>query len=555
MSTVLRLLLLLLLSLATPITARNKIVTVKHGALGDEEESFLGIGFDLLANLKDNNITRSSAFFNEVYGKRLLEVRPGFVRMDPEVNRGDDVGGLNATLYILNRSNTSIYFTTFAPPYINYTKNFEGLQNYGMRVGQTLKQRLAVAPTARYYCWTNELSLCLPWDCNWGSLVREKRFDIWQAYHEAMYKGLVAAGIENQIGLLATDASPTYNWVTMNWAMSAVDNITAVYGGHHYPNNFSAKSNGLYKFWLGQVNGMAGRVQEATGKKFLIGETGGPQWTNTHTNKSRYGCDIWDGCAWFDTPEEPYGALQLVEQAIGAINGNAISMGWWTFFSQYIEPGVQYAKCNDWGTSRWNGTDTRPRMHYAVTGLVSRYFHGPACKVEVTTDNELIRVATIGSMADSWWSTAVVSRDNATTTMNMTIPIQSSKPIRVYSYSVDLPLVSNDFGDLPPASKVMNVSEEHELSVQLPPFSITIFTTNYNIATVPQVGDVQVSRINATLVSVHWTAIPDPTIFYYRVYLNGTQIRSTMNDNINATSSIEETFSVRAVDMWGNEGL
>lgn len=50
------------------------------------ERDFMGIGFNLILAHDPNVTNPGSTFYDEVYGKRLREVRPGFVRMNPAIN-------------------------------------------------------------------------------------------------------------------------------------------------------------------------------------------------------------------------------------------------------------------------------------------------------------------------------------------------------------------------------------------------------------------------------------------------------------------------------------
>ena len=87
-------------------------VTVTNDTL---QGNFLGIGFDLLPQWSE----MPEVWFNEVYGKRLAEFRPGFVRTDPSGGNGTPAAiHLGRTLPVLERGGSTILFTTFSPPYI-----------------------------------------------------------------------------------------------------------------------------------------------------------------------------------------------------------------------------------------------------------------------------------------------------------------------------------------------------------------------------------------------------------------------------------------------------
>eukprot|EP00041_Stephanoeca_diplocostata_P032755 m.1058478 g.1058478 ORF g.1058478 m.1058478 type:complete len:608 (+) comp24207_c0_seq5:146-1969(+) len=547
------------------------------------EPDFMGIGFNLILAADPNITLPNTTFFNEVYAKRLREARPGFARLNPAIDYSTRANrSVMAVLKELDSIGTSVYMTTFSPPYINITNNMAGLNEYGDKVAKVLDAYLELAPNAvKFYCWTNELSLCLPWDCNWGSLIREKRFDIWGAYYTAIYQALVrrnSSMLTDGRGLLATDASPVNYWWTIDWALGNVKNETAIYGGHHYPNNYTARDTGFYDFWLGSIGPMSRKTKHAAGKRFVIGETGGPQYTNTHKDQSKNGCDFYDGCAWFDTPDEPYGMLQLVEQAIGALNGGAAALSWWTFFSEHFEPGVHYKRCNDWGASRWNGTDTRPRMHYDALGQVSRAFLGPAAALQVATSDPLVRVGCVGKNASTGngdgdsaafraWSCVVSNRRASATSVAVTLPtilLGAGQRLRSYTSSAaDVAENINAFGDLHPPRFERDLAATGTFTDVVPAYSVTVYTTDFRPDVPAPVADVSTHKSadgDDTYV-VTWTPNPlHDRVAYYRVFSGcgatagaaGEQLRSTID--VTATVQMRDcaTATVVAVNIWGN---
>lgn len=191
------------------------------------EEDFMGIGFNLILAADPNITLPNTTFFKEIYAKRLREIRPGFARLNPAIDYSTRANrSVMAVLKELDAMGTSVYMTTFSPPYINITNNVAGLHKYADKVTTVLDAYLELAPNAvKFYCWTNELLLCLPWDCSWGSLIREKRFDIWGAYYTAIYRALErrnSSMLTDGRGLLATDASPTNYWWTIDWALGTI---------------------------------------------------------------------------------------------------------------------------------------------------------------------------------------------------------------------------------------------------------------------------------------------------------------------------------------------
>ena len=50
--------------------------------------------------------------------------------------------------------------------------------------------------------------------------------------------------------LLATDASPVSYWNSLQWAADNMDDITDVYGGHHYATRQPADDLEFYSWFL-----------------------------------------------------------------------------------------------------------------------------------------------------------------------------------------------------------------------------------------------------------------------------------------------------------------
>ena len=81
------------------------------------------------------------------------------------------------------------------------------------------------------------------------------------------------------ISLLATDSSPIEYWHTIQWASENMDNITGIYGGHHYINNYDLFDNSFYKFFLDKMKWGAD-LAKSKNKRFIVGEFGAKQNSN-----------------------------------------------------------------------------------------------------------------------------------------------------------------------------------------------------------------------------------------------------------------------------------
>ena len=129
----------------------------------------------------------------------------------------------------------------------------------------------------KYYCMTNELTLT-EWGSMWKDLPRFK------SYHQAIFDELKARKLD--IGLLATDASPAGRWDTIEWAAKNMDDITAVYGGHHYIEEYAPDDEQFYPWFLGKMQWGAGLARQH-GKGFIMGEFGGRPGSHT-VGKKRF---------------------------------------------------------------------------------------------------------------------------------------------------------------------------------------------------------------------------------------------------------------------------
>ena len=145
------------------------------------------------------------------------------------------------------------------------------------------------ATNIKTYCMTNELSLG-----QWGNLIND--LPKFKDYHAELFRAFRERDIE--IRLLATDASPVERWNSIEWAAENMDDVTGVYGGHHYVNNYDLEDPEFYPWFFGKLKWAAG-VARAKGKNFILGEFGCKQDGRTVHGIHR------DTCAYWDTPREP----------------------------------------------------------------------------------------------------------------------------------------------------------------------------------------------------------------------------------------------------------
>jgi hypothetical protein len=182
-----------------------------------------------------------------------------------------------------------------------------------------------------------------------------------------------------------------------------MDDITEIYGGHHYFNEHDPSDPAFYPWLLEKLRWGVG-VGRAKGKDFVLGEFGCAQ-----DGRVIDGCKR-DVCIHFGTDKEPLVGIQLAEAAIAALNAGVYALGNWTFTDYPAAYSERYV--NRWGSFEWEG-EHRPRAHYHAYGLLTRYFRGPAAAFAVESDNLLVRAGAVRHEPGGTWSIAVVNRGDA----------------------------------------------------------------------------------------------------------------------------------------------
>lgn len=509
-------------------------------------KQFVGTGFNTEMFL---DITTDD-FFEQVTAKRWRELNAGFARMGhswtpgkPGVRNSKALNALaGQLLYMKKNTDTVAYVTTGG---LKDTVSKEDNIAYARSVVDDLEYLLNKGATnLKYYCCTNELSLD-----QWADLRNDlPRFKDYQQY---IYNELAKRGLD--VKLLATDASPITYWGTIEWAAQHMNNITGVYGGHHYINDHAPDDLNFYD-WFKSKCAWAVGIARSKGKDFILGEFGPAQW-----QELKYEIR-WDTCKYFGTPAEPLAGLQLAEAAIAAINAGVYGMGYWTFMDFPDEEGR--GTINHWGAFKWMTNNAVTRTPYYSYGLLTKFFHGPATVFEVMTGNNLLRATALQREGDESWSIAVVNRDARDVPVTISLPGSNRKSaFRKYVYDVHNVPVTED-GDLQePAGKF--TLRGGRLSDTLKGTSLTLYTTAYNEKPPAPVTGLEVKRIHDTRLAgwptpanlVKWTPSTAPDFCYYRVYHNGVRIGSTVvNEFIDAgpTIATQSGYSIVAVDRSGN---
>lgn len=500
---------------------------------------YMGVGFHTFHHIFE--WTREE--LDEHVIKSWRELNASFVRVND--NHGWDRAKLDEVAshlrYLQDDTNATIYLTTWDPPDVT---GEEALKQYARETVDRIEYlvRDKGLHNIRYYCMTNELSLS-----GWGKLAGDlPRF---RAYHQALFDELKARGLD--VGLLATDASPVDWWWTIEWATRNMDDITAIYGGHHYINDRPLDDERFYPWWVERTTWGAG-LARAQGKDFVLGEFGAKQ------DGSQVRGKLNDACIYWDTPQEKYVAIQLAEAIIGATNAGIAAMGYWTFMDFPEDWNPSYR--NKWGTFRCDDGDFSTRDIYYGLGLLTRFFRGPGVSYEVRCDDPRLRVAALRGEAGSW-SIAVVSRNRGPAPLELTFQGDApARPLRRYVYDPEH-VPQNPFGDMQGPSGTVAL-EAGRLRDTVMPGTLTVYTTACDDEAPAPVRGLTVTPGEGA-VALTWEATPERDLCYYRVYRLETenaapdlanQIASTV-----ATHYVDRNagdapghYAVVAVDYSGN---
>lgn len=479
--------------------------------------------------------TATKEFFDQVLSKRWRELNPSFARIMLHRGRSQDANPLarlvQQLLFLKQATATEVYLTGG----LRDVPEGEQRQAWAKSIVDELSSLLkAGATNVKFYCSTNELSLH-----GWASL--RKDLPAFRGYHAALFEEMRKQALP--IKLLATDASPINNWDTIEWATRNMDEITGVYGGHHYANEFAPGDLKFYD-WFKEKCAWAAGIAKAKGKDFVLGEFGPGQYM-----QSRWGVR-WDTAEFYDTPLEPQGGLQLAEAALAAINGGVYAMGYWTF-TDYPDQGGA-GGINQWGLFKWMTNDAVTRAPYYAYGLLTKFFRGPAAVHQLKTEGALLRAAAVRNEQSNAWSIAIINRETRGVPVSITLSEDPGKPFRKYVYDTAKVPVTED-GDLQEPSGKLK-ARDGKLTDTIPPSSLVVYTTAYDDEPPAPVRGLQADIPRGTTV-LRWEAGAEKDLCYYRIYHNNARIGSTTaTEFVDAgpTRRRPGDYSVVAVDQSGN---
>jgi hypothetical protein len=502
---------------------------------------FGGVGFHFYAHYHDD----TKEHFEQVITKRWRELNPSFVRMNDLWDWDKEVWDRMAT-YILffKTTGTEVYTTTWNP---KDTKEGKDRTDYAKRIVDNLEYlvRQKGATNLKYYCMTNELTLN-----EWGAL----RDDIlkFKDYHNELYKEIKARKLDIQ--LLATDASPIDRWGTIEWATENMDDITGVYGGHHYINQYKPEDEAFYPWFLSKMKWGAGMAKKKN-KNFIIGEFGSEQDGRIINGKKM------DTCIYWDTGREPLVGIQLSEAVIAALNGGIYALGYWTFSD--LPDYYRQDYINKWGLFKWSGKDYSTRATYYAYGLLTKFFRGPAAVFKVSSDNGLLRVAAVSHNDAGTYSIAIVNRNTNDVPVNINLKTLSAK-FRKYVYDPqNIPW--SPFGDLQGPSYRVTM-KDGLLTDTVGAGTLTVYTTAFDEQPPAAVKNIIVEKNSEGRNLIRWQQNTEADFCYYRIFRSTkkgfvpgaqTRIGSTIAaEFIDETTSdnVRYYYKVIAVDQSGNAG-
>jgi hypothetical protein len=517
------------------VTVRTR--KVAHPAFG-------GVGFHAF----QHSFHASREEMDQVIYKRWRELNPSFVRVNDEWNwdraRWDQAA---EHLRRMKETGAQVYVTTWNPA---EARTPEARAEYAKKVADNLEYLVKTKglTNIRYYCMTNELSLN-----GWGALRSD--LPLFKAYHEALYREFQRRNLK--IGLLATDASPIDFWWTIEWAAQNMDSITAVYGGHHYINDYPLEDERFYPWFLSKLEWGAG-IARSRGKNFILGEFGAKQDGRTVNGV------LMDACIYWDTPQEPLVGLQVSEATIAAMNAGVYSLGYWTYMDFPDDYSRTYK--NKWGLFKCSGEDRSTRSLYYAYGLLTKFFRGPATVFRVECSDPRLRVAAIQHHGSKTWSIAVVNRNRYAVPLQLTIdgaPVNGR--FRKYVYDPQS-VPQNPFGDLQPPSGTA-IFLNGKMTDRVGGYSLAVYTSAYDDRAPAPVQGVVVDLPSASGTRIRWQANREPDLCYYRIYRGDTpDFKANLSTQIGVTVATEfvdrsasdgpkRYYRVRAVDQSGNVSL
>ena len=507
-------------------------------------DRFGGVGFHVFDHVHNG----PKWHYEQIFAKRWRELNPSFVRLnDDPAWDFKKIDSISEYLEVMKETNTEIYFTSWNTDEIKKYRNEKDYVKHETDNLEYLKKKKGFKNIS-YYCMANELSLD-----KWASMLNDLEY--FKKVQSLFYDEFKARALD--ISLLSTDASPIEYWHTIQWASENMDDITGIYGGHHYINNYDLFDNSFYKFFLDKMKWGAA-LARSKNKRFIVGEFGAKQNSNIIDSV------LHDACIYNNTPLEKYLGIQVGEAVMAMINGGIYACGYWTFSD--FPSGYNSHYINKWGLFRWEVDNYTTKPAYYCIGLLTKFFRGPSEAYEVTSPDSLLRIVAIKNLETGSYSIAVINRnDDAKRLILKTKAPENGKPFRKYLYDpANVPF--NYFGDLQSYTKKISL-KNNSLSDTLPPQSLVVYTTAYDEEPPANVTGLkwETTKIeDRERAIIKWDANTENDFCYYRIYRSEKpDVEITQEKQIASTISnqyIDKSvhnmpkyyYRVIAVDQSGN---
>jgi hypothetical protein len=514
----------------------DKIVNRKFG----------GVGFHVFDHVHNG----PSWHYEQIFAKRWRELNPSFVRINDDPSWDfRKIDSISKYLEVMKETNTEMYITSWHTDEIRKFRSEKDYVKHETDNLEYLKKKKGFS-NIRYYCMANELSLD-----EWASMINDLNY--FKKVQSLFYDEFKARNLD--ISLLATDSSPIEYWHSIQWAADNMDQITGVYGGHHYINNYDLFDNSFYSFFLGKMKWGAG-LAASKNKRFIVGEFGAKQNSNI-IDSVKHDC-----CIYNNMPLENYLGIQVSEAVIAMINAGIYACGYWTFSDFPSKYNNHYI--NKWGLFRWEVDNYTTKPSYYCIGLLTKFTRGPAEAYEVTSADSLLRIAAVRNLDNGSVSVAVINRHDDARILSLKLKQgENGKPFRKYLYDpANVPF--NYFGDLQSFTRKID-AKSGSIEDTIPSQALVVYTTAYDDDPPAAVTGFKYEirkmddRDRAVLT---WDQNKEKDLCYYRIYRSEKpdveisprkQIASTI-----ATSYIDKTvhdmpkyyYKVVAVDQSGNAG-
>lgn len=516
-------------------------IEIKNNIINEE---FGGVGFHVFDHVHNG----PQWIYEQIFAKRWRELNPSFVRIndDPAWDFAK-IDHVSKYLEVMKGTNTEMYFTSWNT---NHIKSFKNEIDYVKKEVDNLeywKKNLGFS-NIRYFCMANELSLD-----KWASMVNDLEY--FKKIHKLFYDEIKARDLD--IGLLASDASPFSYWHTIEWAANNMDEITEVYGGHHYINDKDLFDNSFYSYFYEKIK-WGTDIARSKNKKFIVGEFGAKQNSNI-IDSVNHDCNMYN-----NLPLENYMGIQVAEAITAMINAGVYGCGYWTFADFPSKYRSNYL--NKWGLYRWEADNHTTKPSYYCIGLLTKFFRGPSEAYEIVSSDSLVRIAAVKNKENGSVSVVVINRNELPTKIKLNMGVLAGeKSFRKYLYDpANVPF--NYFGDLQdPCGKI--ALKNRNLPDVIPPQSMVVYTTCYDEDPPTDIKGLKVEKGKENgreRAFLTWEPNNEKDFCYYRIYRSEKpeveiserkQIASTISNtftDISVHNMPQYYYKVIAVDQSGN---